>query len=53
MMDRNYELIRKFKATTSPLHDSSIDLSEKNVVLYKVKEYFGAKSKVMMQQWKK
>jgi len=44
-MDRDYELIRRFKTTTASLHDFQIDLSEKNEVVYRDRGYFGAKSK--------
>ena len=45
IIDRDYELIRRFKTTTSSLHDSQVDLSEKNEVVYRDRGYFGAKSK--------
>jgi IS5 family transposase len=45
IIDRNYELIRRFKTTTSSLHDSYVDFSEKNEVVYRDRGYFGAKSK--------
>ena len=45
LIDRNYELIRGFKTTTALLHDSYVDLSEKNEVVYRDRGYFGAKSK--------
>jgi len=42
---RDYELIRRFKTTTASVHDSQVDLSEKNEVVYRDRGYFGAKSK--------
>ena len=45
IIDRDYELIRRFKTTTTSLHDSHVDLSEKNEVVYRDRGYFGAKSK--------
>jgi len=45
IIDRNYELIRRFKTTTASVHDSQVDLSEENEVVYRDREYFEAKSK--------
>jgi IS5 family transposase len=45
IIDREYELIRRFKTTTASVHDSQVDLSEENEVVYRDRGYFGAKSK--------
>jgi IS5 family transposase len=45
IINRNYELIRRFKTTTTLLNDLQLDLSEKDTVIYKDIYYFGAKSK--------
>ncbi len=39
------ENIRKFETTTASFHDSKVDLSEGNEVVYRDRGYFGAKSK--------
>jgi IS5 family transposase len=38
-------LIRRFKATTASVHDSQVDLSEENEVVYRDRGYSGANSK--------
>jgi transposase, IS5 family len=43
IMDRDYELIRRFKTTIASVHDSYVDLTEKNEVVYRNRGYFGAK----------
>ncbi len=45
IIDKDYELIRRFKTTTASVHDSQIDLSELNEVVYREREYFGAIAK--------
>jgi len=45
IIDRNYELIRRFKTTTASVHDSYVDLTEENEVVYRDRGYFGAKTK--------
>ncbi len=45
IIDRDYELIRRFKTTTASVHDSYVDLTEENEVVYKDRGYFGAKTK--------
>jgi IS5 family transposase len=42
IIDKDYELIRRFETTTASLHDSQVDLSEENEVVYRDKGYFGA-----------
>jgi IS5 family transposase len=41
LMDRDYQLIRRFETTTASLHDSGIDLSRKGGTIYRDKGYFG------------
>ncbi|PQV43711.1 hypothetical protein [Methanohalophilus euhalobius] len=38
-MDRDHQLIRRITTTTTPLHDSRIDLSEKGEAVYQDKGY--------------
>ena len=45
IIDRDYELIRRFKTTTASVHDSQVDLTEENEVVYRDRGYFGAKTK--------
>src|SRR5271169_6512950 len=45
IIDRDYELIRKFKTTTVSVHDSQVDLTEENEMVYRGRGYFGAKTK--------
>ena len=45
IIDRDYELIRRFKTTTASVHDSYVDLTEENEVVYRDRGYFGAKTK--------
>ena len=40
-IDKGYELIRRFETTTALVHDSQVDLSEMNEVVYRDKGYFG------------
>ena len=42
---RVYEMIGRLNTTTASRHDSKVNLLEKNEVVYRVKGYFGAKSK--------
>ena len=44
IIDRDYELIRRFKTTTAKIHDFQISFS-KNEVVYRDRGYFGAKTK--------
>ena len=45
IIDRNYQLISRFKTTTASIHDSYVDLTEENEVVYRDRGYFGAKTK--------
>lgn len=45
IIDRDYELIRRFETTTASVHDSQVDLSEEYEVVYRDKGYFGAEAK--------
>lgn len=45
IIDKDFELIRRFETTTASVHDSRIDLSEENEVVYKDKGYFGVIAK--------
>ncbi|AKB36468.1 Transposase [Methanosarcina siciliae C2J] len=45
IIDRDYELIRRFKTTTALVHNSQVDLSEENEVVYRDTGYFGAEAK--------
>jgi IS5 family transposase len=45
IIDKDYELIRRFGTTTSSVHDSQVDLSEVGEVVYRDKGYFGAVAK--------
>jgi len=45
IIERDYELIRRFKAKTASFHDFHVDLSEVNEVVYRDRGYFRAKSK--------
>ena len=45
IIDTDFELIRRFETTTASVHDSRIDLSEENEVVYKDKGYFGVIAK--------
>jgi len=45
IIDKDFELIRRFKTTTASVHDSRIDLSGKNEVVYRDKGYFGVIAK--------
>ena len=44
-MDRDYELIKRFKTITESLYASQVELSEKNEIVYRYRRYFEAKSK--------
>ena len=50
LIKRDYVLIRIFKTTTSSLHDSSVDLSEKMKWFKKTDDTLEQNQKVMMQQ---
>jgi IS5 family transposase len=50
ILDRDYELIRKLKTTTKSLHESYVDLSEKNEVVYRDRDTLEQNQKVIMQQ---
>jgi IS5 family transposase len=45
IIDKDFELIRRFETTTAAVHDSRIDLSEENEVAYRDKGYFGVIAK--------
>jgi len=45
IIDKDFELIRRFQTTTASVHDSRIDLSGKNEVVYRDKGYFGVIAK--------
>ena len=45
IIDKDYELIRRFKTTTASVNDSQTDLSELNEVVYRDRGYFGAIAK--------
>ncbi|WP_321428544.1 IS5 family transposase [uncultured Methanolobus sp.] len=45
IIDKDYELIRRFETTTAAVHDSQVDLSEAGEVVYRDKGYFGAVAK--------
>jgi len=45
IIDKDFELIRRFETTTASVHDSRIDLSEENEVVYRDKGYFGVIAK--------
>ncbi|WP_407354946.1 IS5 family transposase [Methanolobus sp. WCC5] len=45
IIDKDYELIRRFETTTASVHDSQVDLSEVGEVVYRDKGYFGAVAK--------
>lgn len=53
IIDRDYELIRRFKTTTASVHDSQVDLSEENEVVYRDRGYFGAEAKGFAATMKK
>ena len=42
-MDITYGIIRELKTTTAKVHDSQIDLSKPNEVVYRDRGYFGGK----------
>ncbi len=50
IIDRDYELIRRFKTTTASVHDSYVDVTEENEVVYRDRGYFEQKRKGIMQQ---
>ncbi len=50
LMDRDYQLIRRFETTTASLHDSRIDLSRKGGTIYRDKGYFGVKPQASMDK---
>ncbi len=43
MIDKDYELIKRYKTTTPSLNNSQIDLSQINEVISQDKGYFGIK----------
>lgn len=45
IIDKDYELIRKFKTTTASAHGSQVDLSEENEVVYRDRGYIGAEAR--------
>jgi IS5 family transposase len=45
IIDKDYEMIRRFETTTASVHDSQVDLSEVGEVVYPDKGYFGAVAK--------
>nr|WP_321498726.1 IS5 family transposase [uncultured Methanolobus sp.] len=45
IIDKDYELIRRFETTTASVHDSQVDLSREGEVVYRDKGYFGAVAK--------
>ena len=53
IIDRDYELIRRFKTTTESLYDSQVNLSEKMKWFTETEDTLEQNQKVMMQQWKK
>jgi IS5 family transposase len=50
VIDRDYELIRRFKKTNKSLHGSKVNLSEKNEMVYRDKGYFRQNQKVMTKK---
>ena len=46
IMDTEYQLIRRIETTTASLHDSQVDLSSKDEVVYRDQGYFGAKERI-------
>ena len=44
-INRDHELIRRFKTTMVSFHDSQVDLSEKKKLFAGTERYFEAKSK--------
>jgi hypothetical protein len=50
MVDRDYELIRRFKAKIASFHDSQVDLSEKMKLFAKTEDTLEQNQKVMMRQ---
>lgn len=49
IIDRDYELIRRLETTTASVHDSQVDLSEENEVVYRDKGTSEQKRKVLPQ----
>ncbi len=49
IIDRNYELIRRFKTTTASLHDSYANLSEKMKWFTGTKDTLEQNQKIIMQ----
>jgi len=49
-MDKNHQLIRRIKTTTTSVHDSKIDLSKEGETIYCDKGYFGVKPKASMDK---
>jgi hypothetical protein len=52
IIDRDYELIRRFKTTIASLHDSQVIWSENDEVAYRDRGDFEQNQNGMMQQWK-
>lgn len=50
LIDKDYQLIRKFETTTASVHDSQVDLSEPGQTVYRDKGYFGTKPKASMNK---
>ncbi len=44
-MDMEYELIRELETTTAKVHDSQIDLSQPDEIMYRDRGYFGGQCK--------
>jgi len=52
IIDRNYELIRKFKTTTKLRYDFQAEFSKKMKLFTETKDILEQNQKIMMQQWK-
>ncbi len=50
IIDRDYELIRRFKTTTASVHYSYVDLTEENEVVYRIEDTLEQKRRGIMQQ---
>ena len=48
--DKENQLIRRFETTTASVHDSQIDLSEKNETVYRDRGYFGVKPRASIDK---
>lgn len=49
-VDKENQLIRRFKTTTASVHDSQIDLAEKNETVYRDRGYFGVKPRASIDK---